>query len=1208
MGDEVRAGDFNVRIESLTGVGSTYSGTGTMVWNFPIQSVLNDGRDPIAVNIAFNGISINTDYELFEGSMEITGMGISLIPPELSAFLDAFGDAELVSSEFSGGGVPLIPIDFSISGTDRIYASPTSGVIVITGEDGEEVVIEWDGDDTEIVDADGNVFVVDEEGNVSDAGTLAEGGIPTPENTEGVNAAGELESLTRLGIVFSESSTAVYTFDTVPASADPSVKRLYRPYPIRESEEIYHTVYKAVLKNAEDVIEARILDPSISPEDVVFKSMSGRRIPADYDGSRYTLTVTGWFDNAEEKIIAILPGDEIPDEVIGVFHLTHLSGNRDANILLVPLTADASIPDMNNLSQSVMSGIGVQLNFTIVDAILPPDELLGSDGLLECVGTGLLDTYSSEQQALIDYVKRELGDQYRNDAYYILYGVQPSRNLGGFMPLKRQFGFVFGDESEEEGKSSTALTTLHEIGHGIYGLEHPWSRYDVAGPNLTDWLMDYGGGEDLGHLYWKQIYDPALRLYVFQREDEGQFSPYEYLVGRNVIPGSFKEATKLEGSISFISRPGKVITLPDEVTDVSFFNDGVLHAFTYSDERYVASKWTKDGKFSGYVKEFGDAKNLKERAYIDQLSLERSNQQGYSVFLGLIDRNGQCGIQAYEGVLLNHDIKDEYYGGEGLTLASSETINDQLIGLQGASSNPYYGNNIKKLGLPKIESPEACSLCDYGVAFYNEYVHTLSNEIEADQLFETAKTICEFGNENIAQAFDCSNEKQFADEINTWFIWRSDVEEKDAIRNQFWSQESAWELYNQSLNRYIEKFTKYQSLIESGEIDNSILKALINGSHPEFVKLYSLEERIRMIKSLLLETDPSLSSVDLIREFFVSNSEENAILNVINTVVNEAEASYVLEEFSKDGFIQILNHHIDDFGFGGNNYTELSQAFQRLTLLKNNFDPKNISPEAIGHIPEEHHLIYNDDRTFAWGMPAEEGGVKFTKVEYDESGELTIEFQVCEKTDIRTTTNYINGDPVTVETEYCSEISTPVTLGLHYFDPIAIKIIDLRYLPEDRNAEAGVAFVTYAGFVDYLLEKRGTAQVKEIANYTISTAALALGAGEVALLIRGGAHMGRVALATFDFGTELADAVLNSDVFARHVCEGELDCEKLKEYQLYTTLAQLGAIAGSGFDILSNWDLLKRSDVLDDALALARGKLNDLGVNSDRVSEIFVLA
>ena len=226
VGDEIRAGDFNVRIESLNGVGTTYSGAGTMVWNFPFQNFLNEGKDPIAVNIAFNGISVNTDYEMFDGSMEITGMGVALIPPELAEFLDAFGDADIVSSEFSGGGVGLIPVDFSIADSGSIYASPTSGTITIKGEGGEEMAVDWDGDDVEIVDGEGNVFVVDESGYVTNAGLLAEGGISTQENTLGINAAGELEALSRLGVIFHESNDATYDFDKVEDDADESVKRL----------------------------------------------------------------------------------------------------------------------------------------------------------------------------------------------------------------------------------------------------------------------------------------------------------------------------------------------------------------------------------------------------------------------------------------------------------------------------------------------------------------------------------------------------------------------------------------------------------------------------------------------------------------------------------------------------------------------------------------------------------------------------------------------------------------------------------------------------------------------------------------------------------------------------------------------------------------------------------------------------------------------
>lgn len=69
------------------------------------------------------------------------------------------------------------------------------------------------------------------------------------------------------------------------------------------------------------------------------------------------------------------------------------------------------------------------------------------------------------------------------------------------MRLNGQFGYVYGNALTKTG--------AHELGHGIFKLEHPWSKYNTT-QGSTDLLMDYGNGTILNHLDWKQINDPTL--------------------------------------------------------------------------------------------------------------------------------------------------------------------------------------------------------------------------------------------------------------------------------------------------------------------------------------------------------------------------------------------------------------------------------------------------------------------------------------------------------------------------------------------------------------------------------------------------------------------------------------------------------------------------------------------------------------------------
>ncbi|MFB9121666.1 hypothetical protein ACFFUE_10765 [Bergeyella porcorum] len=66
-------------------------------------------------------------------------------------------------------------------------------------------------------------------------------------------------------------------------------------------------------------------------------------------------------------------------------------------------------------------------------------------------------------------------------------------------------------------------TAAHELGHGVFKLEHPWEEYGTT-QGATPLLMDYSQGEILSHLDWKQINDPKFKIYAFQKQESGELA------------------------------------------------------------------------------------------------------------------------------------------------------------------------------------------------------------------------------------------------------------------------------------------------------------------------------------------------------------------------------------------------------------------------------------------------------------------------------------------------------------------------------------------------------------------------------------------------------------------------------------------------------------------------------------------------------------
>ena len=147
---------------------------------------------------------------------------------------------------------------------------------------------------------------------------------------------------------------------------------------------------------------------------------------------------------------------------------------------------------------------------------------MGSNGKFDVGDSGWLTNYNNEQKAVIAELRTKIN--YNENTYYVfVFGndVQPTKPIAGFMPLQRQYGFIF-NPSSEGGKGTLGATIAHEIGHGVFALQHPFDQYCSAKED-TDWLMDYKKDSTrLSHMDWAQIHNPDLKFYVFQDEEDGE--------------------------------------------------------------------------------------------------------------------------------------------------------------------------------------------------------------------------------------------------------------------------------------------------------------------------------------------------------------------------------------------------------------------------------------------------------------------------------------------------------------------------------------------------------------------------------------------------------------------------------------------------------------------------------------------------------------
>lgn len=519
--DVFTAGDFPVTVIKSEGNG-TYTGQGYIVVPY-----LADTK----VKVSFNNIQINTDRQLISGVIETT------YDPTESAVHYVSGTVDGI---FGDGDVKEINFDYPI---DSVYysATPAPGTITVVGppgkngEPGPTQTYEG-GRDTTITDPDGNIWEVDKEGNITKGGQVAPGGASNSKNTDGVSGSGKdavVNQYTAKGIdlTWQKTDATKFDFDTKEQTGLPLSD--YETVKDRNGQTIAIS-YKAVVNGQTDILQAdiKITNASLKDSKIIFKTLSsGKNIEATETNvsdtnRRYDLTMKGAYNYQEEDVIAVLmPNDSLAkQQVISSFKLVHLNGKK-AKVHLVPLDqkSKGNLTQIRKNLSKVYDAIGV--DFEIVDEDILDISNLGIGQNIESGDPKLMSTYGSDQIKINNHYLNTRSKELR----YVLFVTDKSSSTGqhGYMRLNGQFGYVFA--------GAPIKTAAHELGHGIFRLEHPKQNY----PKL---LMDNSSitGEILSHKDWKQIGDPAFKFYGFQDQSEGEFSgirltpdwiPFEYTYG-----------------------------------------------------------------------------------------------------------------------------------------------------------------------------------------------------------------------------------------------------------------------------------------------------------------------------------------------------------------------------------------------------------------------------------------------------------------------------------------------------------------------------------------------------------------------------------------------------------------------------------------------------------------------------------------------------
>ena len=464
------AGDFPVTVLNATGSNGVYSGEGYVKVPY-----LQDTK----IKVSFNNIKLNTERQLIDGKLittyDQTERNVQFVQEGIG---EVFGDK----------GKKDQKMPFEIENQNNIQVDSISGRITITGKVDPKTGIAPKvtlpkGRDYVITDSKGKVYQLDENGKVTAQGTREEG-------TQLAQQAGKGDS--KNPPIDNKHFKVEWLFN------DELATDLTGDIP-----------YKVLVKGKTSSFELRIQPANTTKYDFFFHTENGVKIEAESKGDGlYKITRKGAFDFAQEELwVVAKEKKDKKEELIGKCVLVHLSP-KEVNVALVPTQSGQNLQEAIAQVQQIYEKVGVTLHITTEKPFDINDQL--KNGTLPTENEfGDLSTYSPEQNAVI--AKFATNRKPKENTYYIFL-VNDGTGDHGYMRLGGQYGFVY---------STNARTIAHELGHGIFKLEHPFKGKN-ADKGKTTALMDYNNGQDFFYRDWKQINDPKVKLYAFQGQKEGK--------------------------------------------------------------------------------------------------------------------------------------------------------------------------------------------------------------------------------------------------------------------------------------------------------------------------------------------------------------------------------------------------------------------------------------------------------------------------------------------------------------------------------------------------------------------------------------------------------------------------------------------------------------------------------------------------------------
>ena len=539
-------------------------------------------------------------------------------------------------------------LDFTLPDIPQFTYNPETGEIETTDVDGNPQTIKIDVPENGSYERIFPMLVTDSKGNsyqVSAAEHSTEEGAGDNVGSEGkkkrvqltcerVDCVGDFnpESLSRkYGYVEFNRGEGKYAFDNGQEKwykKSVKVDRFYKPF-----AKGYIAPWKLVPVGENDVVTAKYKgSKNIDLKKVRFASEPNTAaLPAKFNEAEQTWTISlrSVSPGASYDVFAVYEG-----VAIGKLRVVSYA-KQQHKVTLVPINEVRL--DKTTIEQglnAIYNPVGVQFTVNVDERMRGNydwETKTEKDSLLGVVGKSFLgyDKELKETPEMLNLQKTYQQEAGTLDGVYlfVLNGAKglegQNKDLLGEMPRKSRFGYIFTANSYNT--TSLVRTIAHEVGHGIFTLQHTFdNEYGKGTLKETENLLDYKDGTDLAAFQWNVMANPAV-FTAMDKANDGKLGEKGsiwltpdwalFVYDNSNITGNDTTTKAPNGTIYSIKENGKFY---DYITELKgFYHKGEQLQIREVDEQQIPAStiihfinWTEEACGRVYNAMWSDVKQL----------------------------------------------------------------------------------------------------------------------------------------------------------------------------------------------------------------------------------------------------------------------------------------------------------------------------------------------------------------------------------------------------------------------------------------------------------------------------------------------------------------------------------------------------------------------------------------------------------------------